>query len=76
MSKVIHGLILIATFVVTVVIVLLIYRPDIVTKWWLWAIGMSATVVAWTKAIIERIKGFINDIIKSEELKKSKQPQQ
>lgn len=67
MSKILHGLILLATFVVTVVIVLLIYRPDIVEKWWLWVIGMAAPAVAWFDAIREKV------IEKIQEFKKSKQ---
>ena len=68
MSKVLHGLILIATFVVAVLVVLLIHRPDIVEKWWLWAIGMAAPAIAWFKAIKEKLTEYINDLKKSEDI--------
>jgi len=70
MSKLLHGLILLVTFIVTVVIVLLIYRPDIVEKWWLWAIGMAAPAVAWIKAIKEKIEEYIADQKKSKQTQK------
>jgi predicted DNA-binding transcriptional regulator len=67
MSKLLHGLILFATFVVTVVIVLLIYRPDIVEKWWLWVIGLAAPAAAWVKAIKEKIEEYLADLKKSKQ---------
>jgi hypothetical protein len=65
MSKMVHGLILIGTFIITVVIVLIIYRPDIVEKWWLWAIGLAAPAVGWYRAIKEKIDERIADFKKS-----------
>jgi cobalamin biosynthesis protein CobD/CbiB len=72
MSKLLHGLILLATFVVTVVIVLLIYRPDIVEKWWLWVIGLMAPVAGWIKVIKEKVEEYVTDLKKGD-LKKLKQ---
>lgn len=70
MSKLLHGIILLITFAVTFAIVLLIYRPDIVEKWWLWAIGMLAPLIGWIRAIKDKIIEYLNDLKKSKQLQK------
>jgi predicted DNA-binding transcriptional regulator len=70
MSKLLHGLILLTTFVVTIVVVLLIYRPDIVEKWWLWVIGLAAPAAAWVKAIKEKIEEHLTDLKKLKQTQK------
>ena len=60
-------LILIA--IITFVIILLVNNPDIVKKFWLWAVGLSGTIVQLCRAGWEFLKSVFS---KGEEMLKGK----
>jgi hypothetical protein len=48
-----HFLILLITAFVTLTIVFILYRPDIVEQVWLWVIGLAGPAIGWGKKIIK-----------------------
>lgn len=60
-----HFLILLTVGLVTLTIVFIIYRPDLVEKVWLWVIGLAGPAIAWIKKIIELIRKNILPKVKS-----------
>jgi hypothetical protein len=51
-----HAIILILTFLITLTVVFIIYRPDIVEDVWLWVIGMAGVIIGWAREGIKAIK--------------------
>jgi hypothetical protein len=51
-----HAIILILTFLITLTVVFIIYRPDIVEDVWLWVIGTAGAVIGWAREGIKAIK--------------------
>jgi hypothetical protein len=60
-----HFLILLTVGLVTLTIVFIIYRPDLVEKVWLWVIGLAGPVFAWLRKIIQLIRTNLLPKVKS-----------
>ena len=54
-----HFLILLAVALVTLSIVFIIYRPDLVEDVWLWVIGLAGTVIGLAKEGYKSVQNFI-----------------
>jgi hypothetical protein len=48
-----HFIILLLTAMVTLTIVFIVYRPDIVERVWLWVIGLAGPAIGWGNKIIK-----------------------
>ena len=57
-----HAIILILVFLVTLTVVLIIYRPDVVEKTWLWVIGLSGTIIGLAREAMRRIQKYVNSL--------------
>ena len=51
-----HFLILLITALVTLSIVFIIYRPDLVEHAWLWIIGLAGPAIGWGKRLVQWAK--------------------
>lgn len=55
-----HLLILVLVTLVTLTIVFIVYRPDLLEDIWLWLIGLVGPIVGLGKAIIQKITNLFN----------------
>jgi|WetSurMetagenome_2_1015567.scaffolds.fasta_scaffold483936_2 hypothetical protein len=56
---------------VTVVVILMVKRPDLVSHFWLWLVGLAGPIIAFFKRIIHEIENnkFFKKADKKEEPK-------
>ena len=59
MNKTVRRLILLVVAFITLVILFAIYNPTFLEDSWLWVIGLSGTIIAYVREIINIIKRFI-----------------
>lgn len=57
-----HALILIFLALITISIILVIYRPDLLEDIWLWLVGLIGPIIGFTKAIIKSISKFFKSM--------------
>lgn len=57
-----HALILILVALVTISVILVIYRPDLLEDVWLWLVGLIGPIVGFLKAIIKSISNFFKSL--------------
>ena len=57
-----HALILILVALITISIILVIYRPDLLEDVWLWLVGLIGPIVGFVKAIIKSISNFFKSL--------------
>ena len=57
-----HALILIFVAIITISIVLIIYRPDLLEEVWLWLVGLIGPIIGFTRAIIKSISSFFKSM--------------
>lgn len=57
-----HALILILVALVTISVILVIYRPDLLEDVWLWLVGLIGPIVGFVKAIIKSISNFFKSM--------------
>jgi len=55
-------IILLFVALVTITIVLVIYRPDLLEDIWLWIIGLAGPIIGFTRAGIKSFVKFIKSI--------------
>ncbi|MEQ6166052.1 MULTISPECIES: hypothetical protein [unclassified Ekhidna] len=57
-----HALILILVALITISIVLVIYRPDLLEDVWLWLVGLIGPIIGFVKAIVKSISNFFKSL--------------
>jgi hypothetical protein len=57
-----HFIILLIVAIITITIVLLIYRPDLLQDIWLWIIGLIGPIVGFARAGIKSLGKFIKSL--------------
>ena len=57
-----HALILILVALITISVILVIYRPDLLEDVWLWLVGLIGPIVGFVKAIIKSISNFFKSL--------------
>ncbi len=57
-----HTLILIVVALVTITIVLMMYRPDLLEDVWLWLVGLIGPIIGFVKAIAKSISKFFKSL--------------
>ena len=57
-----HALILIVVALVTITIILMIYRPDLLEDVWLWLVGLIGPIIGLLKAITKKISKFFKSL--------------
>jgi uncharacterized membrane protein len=57
-----HFVILLLVAVITITIVLLVYRPDLLEDVWLWIVGLIGPIIAIAKAGIKSLSKFIKSL--------------
>lgn len=57
-----HFVILLIVAIITITIVLLIYRPDLLEYIWLWIIGLIGPIIGFAKVGIKSISKFIKSL--------------
>jgi len=57
-----HFVILLIVAIITITIVLLVYRPDLLEDTWLWIIGLIGPIIGFAKAGIKSISKFIKTL--------------
>ncbi|WP_370086230.1 hypothetical protein [Ekhidna sp.] len=57
-----HALILILVALITISIILVIYRPDLLEDIWLWLVGLIGPIIGFTKAIVKSISNFFKSM--------------
>ena len=57
-----HALILITIALITITVVFIIYRPDLIEKFWLWIIGLIGPILGFLREIILYIKKQIKTL--------------
>ncbi|WP_424961227.1 hypothetical protein [Ekhidna sp.] len=57
-----HALILILVALITISVVLVIYRPDLLEDVWLWLVGLIGPIVGFVKAIAKSISNFFKSL--------------
>ena len=57
-----HFLILLIVAIVTLSIVFIIYRPDLMEGAWLWIVGLMGPVIVIARKGIEKIKNFYHSL--------------
>lgn len=48
-----HALILVTVALITITIVFIIYRPDLIEKFWLWIVGLIGPIIGLLKEIVK-----------------------
>ena len=56
-----HAIIVLLAALITVVVVLIIYRPDLIIKYWLWIIGLIGPLVLFIQKAISKISNHFRD---------------
>ena len=57
-----HFVILLIVATITITIVLLVYRPDLLEDVWLWIIGLIGPIIGFAKGGIKSISKFIKSL--------------
>ena len=57
-----HALILLTVAIITITIMFLIYRPDLLEDIWLWVVGLIGPIIGFTKQGIRSITKFIKEL--------------
>lgn len=57
-----HFVILLLVAVITITIVLLAYRPDLLEDVWLWIVGLIGPIIAIAKTGIKSLSKFIKSL--------------
>ena len=57
-----HFVILLIVAVITITIVLLMYRPDLLEDIWLWVIGLIGPIIGFAKDGIKSLSKFIKSL--------------
>ncbi len=57
-----HFVILLLVAVITITIVLLVYRPDLLEDVWLWIIGLIGPIIGLVRAGIKSMFKFIKSL--------------
>jgi len=57
-----HTLILVLVAIVTITIILLIYRPDLLEGVWLWLVGLIGPIIGFLKAITKSVSKFFKSL--------------
>lgn len=57
-----HALILVVVALVTITIVLMIYRPDLLEGVWLWVVGLIGPIIGFAKAIAKSVSKFFKSL--------------
>jgi hypothetical protein len=57
-----HFVILLLVAIITITIVLFVYRPDLLEDVWLWVIGLIGPIIGFTKAGIKSMFKFIKSL--------------
>lgn len=68
-SPVAHFLIILIVALVTVTIVLALYRPDILEDIWLWIIGLIGPIIAFVRRSVNSIVSYVKKLEKKAETK-------
>lgn len=53
-----HFLVVVLVALVTIAIVLAIYRPDLLEDLWLWVVGLAAPAIAFAKGAVKKASTF------------------
>ena len=62
-----HFVILLIVAIVTLAIMMAIYRPDILEDIWLWVIGLIGPIIGFSKEGIKSISKFVKELSSDEE---------
>jgi hypothetical protein len=57
-----HFVILLIVAVITITIVLLVYRPDLLEDVWLWIIGLIGPIIGLVRTGIQSLSKFIKSL--------------
>ncbi|MEQ9468350.1 MAG: hypothetical protein RLN88_13130 [Ekhidna sp.] len=57
-----HALILILVALITISVILVIYRPDLLEDVWLWLVGLIGPIIGIVKAIAKSISNFFKSL--------------
>jgi hypothetical protein len=57
-----HALILVFVALITISVILIIYRPDLLEDIWLWLVGLIGPIIGFSKAIFKSISNFFKSI--------------
>ncbi len=60
-----RAIILIVVAIITLTIVFIVYRPDLLEKIWLWIIGLAGPIIGFSKKGIQLVIKFIKSLDKS-----------
>lgn len=64
-SPVAHFLILLIVTIVTVTVVLALYRPDVLEDIWLWIIGLIGPIIAFVRRSFNSVVSWIKKLEKN-----------
>ena len=57
-----HALILVLVALITISVILVIYRPDLLEDVWLWLVGLIGPIIGFVKAVIKSISNFFKSL--------------
>ncbi|MEQ9403986.1 MAG: hypothetical protein RIM99_10390 [Cyclobacteriaceae bacterium] len=57
-----HALILILVALITITIILMIYRPDLLEDVWLWIVGLIGPIIGFVKEGIRAVNRFFKSL--------------
>lgn len=57
-----HALILLLVALITITIILMIYRPDLLEGVWLWVVGLIGPIVGFVKEGIKSINKYFKSL--------------
>ena len=54
-----HFIIVLVAGIITLTLMLIIYRPDVLEAIWLWIIGLMGTIIGGIQLLIEKVQDYL-----------------